>query len=118
MTDTIGLIGAASVPVNPAAAAVPAQPETAAPAIVPAGQTPPAAARPPDLEAVSAALNQHAQGLQTSLRFQVDKLTHQLVISVIDTQNEQLLMQIPSEEALAIAQSLEKFQAQLLDKQA
>ncbi|MBL6750915.1 MAG: flagellar protein FlaG [Nevskia sp.] len=119
MTDTIGVIGAASLPVNPAAAAVSAQQEAAAPIVAPAVQAPPAAAAPPpDLQAVSSALNQHAQDLQTSLRFQVDKLTHQLVISVIDTQNEQVLMQIPGEEALAIAQSLEKLQAQLLDKQA
>jgi flagellar protein FlaG len=72
----------------------------------------------PDLQAVAAALNQHVQDLQTSLHFQVDKITGQLVVSVIDTQNNQLLLQIPSQEALAIAQSLEPLQMQLMKQTA
>jgi len=72
----------------------------------------------PALQAVAAALNQHAQNLQTSLHFQVDKITGQLVVSVIDTQNNQLLLQIPGQEALAIAQSLEPLQMQLMKQTA
>jgi flagellar protein FlaG len=119
MTDTIGPI-TASLPVQPAGASTFVSAQNAA-GQNPAPETPVAPAaqpKPPDLQAVSDALNQHALDLQTSLRFQVDKITNQLVISVIDTQNNQLLMQIPSQEALAIAQSLEKLQAQLLNKQA
>ncbi|MDR3416476.1 MAG: flagellar protein FlaG [Nevskia sp.] len=72
----------------------------------------------PDLHDVASALNQYAQDMHTSLHFQVDHTTGQLVISVIDTQTNQVLMQVPNEEALAIAQSLAHMQAQLLQRKA
>lgn len=72
----------------------------------------------PDLHALAATLNQRADELQTSLHFQVDKVTGQMVISVIDSQTNQVLMQVPGEEALAIAQSLEHSQLQLMKQSA
>ncbi|WP_036517085.1 flagellar protein FlaG [Nevskia soli] len=68
----------------------------------------------PDLHDLAAALNQRAQDLQTSLHFRVDQITGQLVISVIDTQDNQVLLQVPGQEALAVAQSLERMQMQLM----
>jgi flagellar protein FlaG len=72
----------------------------------------------PELQAIAATLNQRAQDLQTDLRFQVDKLTGEMVISVIDTQNNQVLLQVPGPEALAIAQSLQRLKMQLMDQKA
>jgi uncharacterized FlaG/YvyC family protein len=72
----------------------------------------------PDLHELAVTLNQHAQELQTSLHFQVDKITGQMVISVIDTQDNQVLMQVPNPEALAVAQSLEHLKMQLMNKTA
>ncbi len=87
----------------------------------PALPSPPAAdskAVNPDMQALAEALNQHVQDLQTSLHFQVDKVTGQMVLSVIDLQNNQVLMQVPSPEALAIAQSLQHLKLQLMNQTA
>jgi flagellar protein FlaG len=72
----------------------------------------------PDLQAIATALNQRAQDLQTNLHFQVDKITGEMVLSVIDTQNDQVLLQVPSPQALAIAQSLQELKMQLMDQKA
>jgi flagellar protein FlaG len=118
MTEAIGNLSAAA---PSAAVAVPAAP---APAPSPPDSSAASAAAPsrepaaPDLQAAVAALNQHAQERQTSLHFQVDKITGQMVVSVIDTQNNQLLLQIPSQSALAVAQGLELEQLHLMNKTA
>jgi len=80
---------------------------------VPAGKAPGA-----DMQAVTDALNAKAQELQTSLRFQIDKTTGRTVISVIDDLDGKVLIQIPDEEALAVAQSLQRMQAQLVQQRA
>lgn len=112
MTDPLG--SSTSTVVVPAAAA---QPVPAAAAVVaPAPQ--PASGPKPDLQAVAESLRQAFQPAQTDLHFQVDKVTGQMVISVIDAQDGKTLLQIPGEEALAIAQSLEQRQASLIQRQA
>ncbi len=65
------------------------------------------------LQATTEALNRQAQQAQIGLQFRVDQLTGRLVISVIDQQDGKVLLQIPGEEALSIAQSLERLKAQL-----
>ena len=84
------------------------------PVAVAAGPQHAGAPPPTDLHDLAAALNQRAQDLQTSLHFRVDQITGQLVISVVDTQDDQVLLQIPGQEALAVAQSLERMQMQLM----
>lgn len=112
MTDAISSISSA--------AAVVAAGSSPSAAVPPAAD---AATQPPQpvaggLHAIAAALNQHAQETQTDLRFQVDKTTGQEVISVIDAQNNQVLLQIPGAQALATAQSLQRLKLQLMDQQA
>ena len=118
MTDPITSVTSVASPsaAGPGPAGIPAA--AAAPIAEPSQPMGAQQKTPPDLHAVAAALNQHAQDLQTSLHFQVDKITGQMVISVVDTQNNQLLMQIPGQEALAIAQSLEPLQMQLMKQTA
>ncbi len=59
------------------------------------------------LQDVATTLNQHVQHLQTSLHFQIDQVTGQLVMSVLDTETQKILLQVPGAQALAIAQSLQ-----------
>jgi uncharacterized FlaG/YvyC family protein len=113
MTDPLG--SSTSSVVTPAAAAQPA------PAAVPVAapeHAAPAGDVKADLQAVAESLRQAFQPVQTDLRFQVDKVTGQMVISVIDAQDGKTLLQIPDAEALAIAQSLEQRQASLIQRQA
>ena len=51
-----------------------------------------------------------------ALQFSVDSSSGRMVVQVMDTQTNQVLQQIPSENMLAIAQSLDKMQG-LLFKQ-
>ena len=118
MTDPIA--NAPSVMVMPNTVASPAA-SSLPQALITTDQVAPAdaaKANPPDLHVAVAVLNQHAQDLQTSLHFRVDQITGQLVISVIDTQDNRVLMQVPGEEALAIAQSLEHLHMQLMKQSA
>ncbi len=59
------------------------------------------------LQDVATTLNQHVQQLQTSLHFQIDQVTGQLVMSVLDSETQKVLLQVPGAQALAIAQSLQ-----------
>lgn len=84
-----------------------------------APNTPPAPpATESQLKSAAQAMTQSPEARQTDLRFQVDKLTEQLVVSVIDSKNGTVLLQMPSAEALSIAQSLETEQMKLLDRKA
>ena len=119
MTDPISATGAVAAvsAVNPAG-------DARTPLLQPVGQTaePTAATSVPteptehELQAAADSLNHQAQQLQTSLHFQVDHITGQMVISVVDSQDGKVLMQVPSAEALSIAQSLQK--TLLLDRKA
>ena len=53
-----------------------------------------------------------------SLQFSVDSSSGKMVIQVMDTQTNQVLQQIPSENMLAIAQSLDKMQGLLFKQKA
>lgn len=123
MADSISAVGAVApiaasagvatpVAASPAAVAAAAAPDTAAPAR-PANSAP---ASPAEVQATVDALNKAIEPLQTDLHFQVDKVTGQLVVSVIDQQDGKVLLQVPSQEALSIAQSLER--TLLLDRKA
>ena len=54
-----------------------------------------------------AELNRYVAGTRTDLRFAVDSEAGQLVVSIIDAENGQVLRQMPSLEALRIARYLE-----------
>ena len=83
-------------------------------------QVDPAAAQPP-AEEVRAAVTQ-ANGamaaLSASLMFEVDAETHTTVVKVVDTSDNRVLRQIPSQEMLEIAQALDRLQGMLVRDQA
>ena len=65
-------------------------------------QTPSAS---PLSEAVSN-INSYVQNISRDLRFSVDETTDRVVVKVLDSETEELIREIPSEEALALARFL------------
>jgi len=64
------------------------------------------------------AANRAVQSAGGSLQFSIDQETGKTLVRIIDTSTNQLIRQIPSEEMLAIARSLDKLQGLLLEQQA
>ena len=56
--------------------------------------------------------------LNDSIQFSVDDKSGEMVIKVIDRETDEVLRQIPSEEALNIANALDKLQGLLIKSQA
>lgn len=54
----------------------------------------------------------------SSLQFTVDDTTKMRLVKVIDTQSKEVIRQIPSEEAVAIASAIDKFQGLLIKESA
>jgi flagellar protein FlaG len=63
-------------------------------------------------------LNKFVQGYASELNFSVDDDTGIGLVKVIDTQSKEVIRQIPSEEVVALAQSIEKLQGLLLRQKA
>ncbi|MEE8057037.1 MAG: flagellar protein FlaG [Pseudomonadales bacterium] len=65
-------------------------------------------AEPAQLEAVVSKLNDHSHAIHRTLSFSVEENTKMLVIRVTDTETEELIRQIPNEEALELAATYEE----------
>jgi len=63
-------------------------------------------------------INEQLNAMRQGLQFSVDEATGHTVVRVLDSETGQTIRQIPSEEALAISQSLERLQGVLLKQQA
>lgn len=63
-------------------------------------------------------INEQLRALQQDIQFSVDEETGHTIVRVLDGATGQTIRQIPSEEALAISQSLERLQGVLLKQQA
>jgi flagellar protein FlaG len=61
---------------------------------------------PGELKQAVSQLNDHVQAMQRALLFSVDQGSGTLVVKIIDTENKQVIRQIPTEEALRLAQDL------------
>lgn len=70
-----------------------------------------------DVDRAVARLNELMSGNRRSLRFQVDQDAGRTVITVINPQTKEVIRQIPPEELLSIARSLEQLGA-LIDARA
>ncbi|MFN7087318.1 MAG: flagellar protein FlaG [Burkholderiales bacterium] len=86
----------------------------AAPAAVPAAQEITMEQMKKAMEAVNRAL----ESVGGSVQFTVDKETGKTVVRVIDTATHELIRQIPSEEMLQIARSLDRLQGLLIHQRA
>ena len=63
-------------------------------------------------------LNDYAQNINREIQFSVHKETNQTIVKVVDTETEKVIRQLPSEEILKMAESLENFSGMLLKEQA
>jgi flagellar protein FlaG len=59
-----------------------------------------------DLDQAVDKLNDFVQNLQRDLQFSIDEKSGEMVVKVIDTASQQVIRQIPSEDALKLARSL------------
>ncbi len=65
-----------------------------------------------------AELNQFVQSLDRELQFSIHKDSGKTVVKVVDAETDKVIRQIPSEEILAISESLENVTGFLLQAQA
>jgi flagellar protein FlaG len=105
---TVPSSGASEHVATPTAAASPAQQAPAQPQ--------------PDAEQIKAAVDKIqksiANSASASLNFSIDKDTGKTIIKVTDSQTGTLIRQIPSEEIMALAKSIDKMQGLLLQGKA
>lgn len=72
---------------------------------------------PPDRGEVKQAvsrLNEFVQNLRRDLQFRVDEDVNRVIVTVVESDSGKVIRQIPSEEVLAVAKSLEQAQQGLL----
>ena len=69
-----------------------------------------------ELKAVVSKLNDHVQNISRTLSFSVEQVTGVMVIQVIDSETDELIRQIPNEQALELAVALEQQTSSLLFK--
>lgn len=63
-------------------------------------------------------INQAMQSLSSNLNFSVDKDTGITVVKVMDTETNQLIRQIPSDEILSIAKAIDTLQGLIIRQKA
>ena len=63
-------------------------------------------------------IQQFTQTLAQNLKFSIDEDTGKMVVKIVDTQTQEIIRQMPSEEAIKIASALGKIQGLLFNDQA
>ena len=89
-------------------------------ALKPAGQAPVQQKPEPAPQQVQQALQTINRALQTSnsnLEFTIDQSTQKTIVRIVDSESGELIRQIPSDAALAIAKSIGELQSGLLLRQ-
>ncbi|MBL0290200.1 MAG: flagellar protein FlaG [Betaproteobacteria bacterium] len=84
------------------------------PAVDPAAAPPPAG----EVQVAVTQANGAMAALSAALMFEVDAETQTTVVKVVDTSDNRVLRQIPSQEMLDIAQALDRLQGMLVRDQA
>ena len=72
---------------------------------------------PRDLQSAVSKLNDYVQNVQRTLSFSVEEATGVTVVRVYDSETEELIRQIPAEETIKLAASLEAQTQSLLFKE-
>jgi flagellar protein FlaG len=73
---------------------------------------------PAQLQAAIMAANRALQVMNRELEFELDPQSGRLVTRLIDTSDNEVLRQIPSEDMLRIARALDRIQGLLFEQQA
>ena len=71
----------------------------------------------PSIEQLRQAVNQINENIQSvnkDVQFSIDHQSGRVVVKVVDTQNNQVIRQIPSKETLAVAEALGKLQGLII----
>lgn len=68
-----------------------------------------------DVDSAVKKLNDSMPGSSQSLQFSVDHDSKEIVVKLIDQDTQQVLRQMPSEEALRMAKAIDKLQGRLID---
>lgn len=71
-----------------------------------------------ELAASVSRLNDHARAINRDLQFTVDEELNKVIVKVYNSETRELIRQIPSEEALAIARHLARDEGIILDTEA
>lgn len=71
---------------------------------------------PEDLDRAIRELNDYVQSLKRTINFEIDESSGRAIVRVLDQQTGELIRQIPSEEALAIARHLDAVQGVIVRK--
>ena len=101
---------------RPAFAALVREPQSSAPdsSAARAPPVPPVAlapeVTPPRLDDAIASANASMRSVATNLQFEKDSSSGKMVVRVIDTETQQILRQMPSEEMLAMSKALDRLQ--------
>jgi flagellar protein FlaG len=77
-------------------------------------QAPPAQPTREELDVAVESLNQAPNVSAHNLKFRVDEQTERVVVKVVDKETGETVREIPPEEVLAIAESIERYQKGLL----
>lgn len=75
------------------------------------------APEPQELESAVSKLNDYVQNIQRTLSFSVEEQTGTTVVQVYDSETEELIRQIPAEETIKLAASIEAQTATLFLKE-
>jgi flagellar protein FlaG len=71
-----------------------------------------------DIDKVVREINDNLQAMHTELNFSVDKETEKMVLKIVNSKTQEVIRQIPAEEALRIASCLSKLLGLLVDENA
>jgi flagellar protein FlaG len=108
----------AATPVAERIAPVPAQPASVAKSgAEPASGATPQTKQPPDEEQVTQALKSINELLRTrspDLEFSIDSDSDRAIVKVVDKETQEVIRQMPSEDALQIAKALDRLQSMLI----
>ncbi|MCC6916200.1 flagellar protein FlaG [Nitrosomonas sp.] len=103
-------------PVQPAMPAARTGEREMAPAVQPAAKT--GDIKPEQVKEAVDQIQQFTQTLTQNLKFSIDEDTGKMVIKIVDAQTQEVIRQMPSEEAIKIASALGKIQGLLFNGQA
>ena len=75
-------------------------------------------ATPQSLDDAARRINEAVRRLASSLEFSVDETTGRTVVKVMDTATDTVIRQIPTEEVLSIARTLDRLQGLIIRQEA
>lgn len=111
--------GSATLPAAPAPAGAASAAAARASAAVPVPEPAPQPAPAEQVQKAVEALKQLVEArAPNSLAFSIDDATGKTIVRITDAQTGEMIRQIPSEEMLEIARSLDRMQGMLLQQQA